>query len=214
MTPAGVGHRSTCRRLSFRGRGRFRGGITLVEVMLGLVITAMVASATFTMLFSVDRGTRSQEDRRQVIMRRFLLSNRLSSVVRSSDRVLAAGADYLVFWRGDVDGNGKPNLAEIQRVEWVSAEARIWSYAAPSTLAPASNTTYNLTDDFATITATLAGGATFPGQIWGTGVTDFAIELDNATVQSAKIVQLEMILNSGSATGELTVTNRLRQVSL
>ena len=105
-------------------------------------------------------------------------------------------------------------LTLLQRVEWVSAEARIWSYAAPSTLAAANNTTYNLSDNFATITATLAGGATFPGEIWGTGVTDFAIELDNATVQSAKVVQLEMIVNSGSATGELTVTNRVRQVSL
>ena len=191
---------------------RPRRGITLVEVLLGLVITAMVAGAAMTMLWSVNRGTQSQESRRQVIMRRFLLSNRLSTVLRSSERVLAAGSDYVVLWLGDTNGDGKPSLAELQRLEWAADESRIWSYAAPATLPSADNTAYATTADFNAATIAVAGSAKFPGEVWGTGVEDFEVTLDDATPAEAKMVRFAMTLASDNATADLMVVNRMRQL--
>lgn len=187
-------------------------GVTLVEVLLGLVITAMVASAAMMMLYSVNRGTQSQESRRQVIMRRFLLSNRLSATLRSSECVLAAGADYVVLWRGDSDDSGRPNLAELQRIEWTAGDAQLWSYSAPVSLPPADNTAYDLTADFNAITTALAGTAKFPGEQWATGVSGLTVTLDAAAPASAEVVRISMTLTADNVSGDLRLVNRVRQL--
>lgn len=191
---------------------RIRRGLTLVEVMLGLVVTVMAAGGAMTMFYSVNRATQSQESRRQVIMRRFLLSNRLSATLRSSECVLAAGADYLVLWRGDSDGDGQPNLAELQRIQWTAGDAQLWSYSAPASLPSADNMAYDLTADFNAVTAAVTGGAKFPGDQWATGVSGLAITLDNVAPASAEVVRISMTLTADNVSGDLLLVNRVRQL--
>lgn len=136
-------------------------GFTLVEILLALSITSLIAMTVASMLFgvgaAVDRGGTS----RARLAARDVASNRLDNQIRNGGRVLAAGTDWIVLWTSDANANNKPNLAEIRRVEFDSAGHQLRSYAAPATLSESNNTAYNFDADFSSITSNLKGSANF-----------------------------------------------------
>jgi len=158
------------RRRRRRVRTRFRlarpgsRGFTLVEIMLALAITSLVAMVVASLLFSVANGTASHDAAQGNNSLIDVTCTRINTTVRPAGRVLAQADGVLVFWTSDSDGNNKPNLSEIRRLELDAATGNLILYAAPQTINPWDDTSYDLAQDFASVTAALRNTANFPGK--------------------------------------------------
>ncbi len=180
-----------------------RGGLTLVELLLAIIGTALVSTALAAMLAATAFGTSNRTDVRSVAVKHKVIAGRLGAAIRSSKMVLAEGDDYLVLWMDDADLSGQPNLSEIRRIERDNATNELRSYKAPDSLNPADDTEYDLAiDDFNAETNSIKGTANFPQTLWAAGVTAWTITLDDADAQSASLVSYRMTI----ARGELVDT--------
>jgi|GEM_PF-5944409 len=175
-------------KLPFRSFAAF----TLVEMLLSLAVIAIIGLGVMFMLAGTQASAQLQEDTRMRVTREQVALARLGTLCRSNAMVLAADATHLVFWKGDVNGNNKPDLAELRRLEWNAAARQIWISEAPEDLAPASNTTYQLNAAFSNVTSTLAGSANFPTQVVLDNVMQWELTLDNAAPQSARLMKIEI----------------------
>lgn len=191
-------------------RSRSRRAFTFLEVLIALAITAMIGAAVSTMLLSVSVGTRQRSDLRRNSVRAKVVAARVGAALRSSRLVLASADDALVLWMGDTRANGVPDLSELVRLEWDSEGLELWSYTAPETLAMMADTTYTLTDDFDSITFDLAGGVTFPGQRWGTGISQWSTTLDEPVPQRADIVHYTFVVSGAETSMTIDQSAALR----
>lgn len=146
-------------------------GVMLVEILLALAITGLVAAGVASLLAATASGTKDRQELRQKNVRADVLAHRIDIAIRSSSTLLARDSRTLVFWTADTKKNGVPNLSELRRIEYDNGGKQIVCYEAPPTLADASNTAYDLaTTNFLTTTAGLRGTASFPGAVWGKNV--------------------------------------------
>jgi hypothetical protein len=195
-----------------RRRADRRGGLTLVELIMALSSTALIGMAIVSMLFAVNAGTADRNDNRLLLAKHKLASTRLDASIRSAKKVLASGSGYVVLWMSDSRVNSLPNLSELRRIEYDSSTKTLKSYKAvfPSSWTAAAitaaDTTYQLTDNFATTTAALKGTSTFPSETWCSSVSGLTVTLDNATAQSAKLVSYRAGIIVGSGTTAVTGT--------
>ena len=157
-------------------RHRPMRGIMLVEVLLALAITGLIAAGVASLLFATAGGTKERQELRRRNVRVDVVAARVDGAVRSSGRILGRDAKCLVLWTSDSNGSGVPDLAELRRIEWDSTTKQLLCYQAPATLAAADNTAYVLaTTDFVTVTAALRGTASFPATVWANGVSGWTL---------------------------------------
>ncbi len=203
MTPLPVTHRRCL-------------GLTLVELLLALSITALVGASIAAMLTAVSYGTSSEKDLRTLVVKHKTTDARQSAAIRSSKMVLDQGADFMVLWTADLNGSGLPNLLEIRRIEYDSGTNELkshetdfpdsWSQATID----AANAEYQLTDDFGAITSALTSSSLFPSSLWATDVTDWTVTLDNADPQRASLVSYRVTLQTGSMSDTTVNASALR----
>ena len=155
-------------------RHRHPRGVMLVEILLALAITGLVAAGVASLLMATASGTKDRQELRQRNVRVDVLAHRLDGAIRSSCMLLARDSRTLVLWTGDKNKDGAVNVAELRRIEHDNSAKQIICYEAPATLPAASNTAYDLTTttaaNFLTATAALRGTASFPGTVWGNNV--------------------------------------------
>ena len=72
-------------------RFKFRRGLTLIELVLALAITAMVAAAIAAMVGAITSGEMSRRDNRDTIVRTYTATTRLSAYIASCMSVLEVG---------------------------------------------------------------------------------------------------------------------------
>ena len=195
------------RRLAPRGG---RPGLTLVEMLLSLAITALIAMTLTGMLVTVSTGTRSATELRQRNLRAEVVRERVESRVRSSTRVLAAGNGWLVLWAGETRTNAVPDLSEICRIEWDKASQELRYFEARPGLTDAENVKYTFSSDFDGITRSLAGTAKFPGQVWGRRVQEWTLTVDGPAAAPRRTVSYRLTLQDerGLTTFVATVAPR------
>jgi prepilin-type N-terminal cleavage/methylation domain-containing protein len=173
---------------------RGRSGLTLVEMLLSLAITAVIAATLTGMLAAVSASTRSATELRHRNLRAEVVRERVESAVRSSARVLAAGDGWLVLWVGDSRANALPDLSEICRIEWDKGTKELRCFAAPPGLADVDNVKYAFTSDFDGITRGLAGTVKFPGQVWGRRVREWTPTVDGPASSPRRTVSYRLTL--------------------
>jgi hypothetical protein len=146
--------------------------MTVVELVLSLTITAVIGVSIAAVLYASATTVSGQQATRTLMVSNEVCSLRINGALRSSSTVVARGDCYLVLWLGDRNGNGSPNLSELQRIDLDPNTKQLWSFKAPANLAPASDTNYTLAStDFNTVTAALKGSANFPSTLWASGIT-------------------------------------------
>lgn len=199
------------------GRGRRRAAFTLMETVMAMGMTCLVGLAITSMFFAVGSATADRNNRRALIVQRLVLTNRLAAAVRGSKMVLAGGANFLVLWVNDDNGDDTPNLSEIRRitidtktglitsnmVTWPAGwlQATIDAIDIPLPLA---------TTDFDAFTKPLMTAVYFPATNMASNVSAVTITLNNATAQSASLVSFNMTINSNGATETLITAAALR----
>ena len=92
----------------------FRRGLTLIELMLALAITAMVAAAISGMLTAISTGEHLRRDNRMFIMRAHAAKTRLGAYLSRSRCVLDANGADAVLWLEDSRGSGTVHASEIR----------------------------------------------------------------------------------------------------
>lgn len=188
-----------------------QAGMTLLELLLSMAITGLVAAGVSSMLLAVSTGTSQRNDTRTTVVRGKVLETRLAAAIRGSRQVLARGSNYVVLWTGGPDNGEAPRLAELRRVEFDAASQSVWSYQAPASLSEAANTQYALEDNFASITAALKGGATMPGERWSQAVTAWSVTLDTVDAAAAKLVSYRITIASDAVPRTLVGAAALRR---
>ena len=196
---------------SHRSARRGRAGLTLVEIMIALVLTAMVGVAVAAMLDSVAYATTSRTSVRRINVKQKVVGSRIDAAIRSSMMVLAHDAEFIVLWMSDARPNGKPDLSELRRIERNPATSELWSYRAPANLAAVNDTRYRLSDDFSAITAGLKGTGVFPGERWGTSVTAWSPTLNATVPADATLVRYDLTIAGDDATITLQHAASLRR---
>lgn len=183
-------------------------GLSLVELLMALGITALIGVAVTSMLVAVSYGSTSQKELRETSIRLKLTSARIDAAIRSSKRVLESGDHYIVLWIDDTRPDDAPNASEIRLIQLDSTTAQIHSYLTefPDTWTDQqradADTPYALADDFLAITTALKTGAYFPSTRWlngdggGGGAVAWSLSFDHADAQQAALVSYRLELTS------------------
>ncbi len=174
-----------------------RLGLTLVELLMALAITGLIGAAIASMLTAVSYGTSGSRDLRSLVVKNKTLSARITASIRQSAQVLDAADGYIVLWVKDLNASGEPDLLELKRIE-LDAVARELTAYTPDPLAV--NAAYLLTDDFDTITNALIVSGDLVGELWATGVAQWAVSVDAVDPMDAALVSFQLTLSAGSLT--------------
>lgn len=181
-------------------RAQSSRGLSLVELLVALVITALIGSAVAAMLLSASSGTSVQAETRGFLLTQASIATRLGSTIRSSKMVLACGADYLVLWTTELNPDGMPNLSELRRIERDAATGQVRCYRAPDDLPAEQDTAYDLgTTDFEAVTRALRGTPNFLAELWSPDVTAWMVWLDKPQVQQARYVGYRLTVTRNGA---------------
>lgn len=93
-------------------------GFTLLEFLLAISITVLVAAATAAMLTSVATSTEYDADVRESIVRTQALDVRLGSYITPSLWVLDAGTSSMVLWLEDSRESETVHSTEVRWIEY------------------------------------------------------------------------------------------------
>lgn len=100
-------------------------GMTLVELLLAMSVTAMITLAAGGMLTAVTYGAGERTDLRGLVVRQELISHRLAAAIRASRQVLDSDRDQLVLWVSDTNNDQVAQLSEVRWIEYDSDDTAI-----------------------------------------------------------------------------------------
>lgn len=125
------------------GRPRARRGMTLVELSIGLAITAMIGAAVTSFTFATANAWRSSSSGQTaenaghvtaVRVQDVLRSARLFGAWRAGDvhDASAVPSAAVLIWAGDRNGDGLIQQSEIALLEYDPAESRLYLRTQPA----------------------------------------------------------------------------------
>ena len=88
--------------------------MTLLELMLALTITALVAAAIFGMMGAVTSGLLSNQDSRNIMVRAHAAQNRISAYVTRANAILDSDGESIAIWLDDSRESGTVHATEIR----------------------------------------------------------------------------------------------------
>jgi prepilin-type N-terminal cleavage/methylation domain-containing protein len=89
-------------------------GLTLLELMLALVVTALIAGAISGMMSAVTAGVSTRRDNRSTMVGASAAAARLSAYVAPSRCILGIVGSDLVLWHADSRESGTVHATEIR----------------------------------------------------------------------------------------------------
>lgn len=173
-----------------------RRAFTLVELLLGLVVMALVAGVSATVVFAVVQATEVRNDLRKTVLRSHLLDIRLREEINRSASFLAVSGGKLVLWSDDRNDDQGIQLDELVLLEWDSGTNTLRRYAIDwpdgwsQAQIDAANTSYNASSDFLVVVEAAKATMMFPGRVWSTVLSAWTVVLDHGTAQLAKLATI------------------------
>lgn len=186
-----------------RNTSRRHRGFTVVELLIGIVITALVAMAISTMLTLVGETTARSRDSRAALMRSHLAQVRLRSYTEPALAVLDFDEDAgVAVWLHDDNPGEKVNLTEL-RILWFDADngdIQIEYVSFPDNWTPAMKAAADITlakdaDFFAAMVAQRVAGMTVTETLLET-VADFDLTFAAGTLQASDRIRFALTLTS------------------
>jgi type II secretory pathway pseudopilin PulG len=115
------------------------GAFTLVELLVGMLITSILLSAIATLAFAMSAGARDADDTIRAQMQLRYATVRISELIRTCQLVCGApGGNDLVLWKGDYNRNKLIDVNEIAYIEWDDPNVMVLEFdikASPTVLA-------------------------------------------------------------------------------
>ena len=172
-----------------------------MELVIALGITAIVSAVLAVLINATAVGTNSNQDGRRSLVKMQAIKAQVEDTIANARCVLAMGTNYIIFWRGDIDGaptpaNGAVNLSELELLEVDTTTGKLnlyavqWPVSFNSAAIVNADTTYAAnTTWYSACTAAKAGGYFVPTLI-ANSATGLTGSLDSATVTQGKLVSL------------------------
>jgi prepilin-type N-terminal cleavage/methylation domain-containing protein len=91
-----------------------RRGLSMIELLMALAITGMVAAAISSMWSAISAGERSLRDNRAFTVRTYTAKNRITAYVARSRCVLFVDPMMLVLWLEDSRESGTVHASELR----------------------------------------------------------------------------------------------------
>jgi hypothetical protein len=202
-----------------RGRARGRRGLTLMELLIGLSITAFTCAILATLIDATAMGTASQNDGRRALVRLQAIKAELADELGNARCVLAAGNNYLVYWTGDAAGSPTPtnmavNFSELRMLE-VDAGGNLNVYCCrwPAEMTDSAKVTADTeyaagTSWYATVTA-LKGTSYYSTNTLASGAANLRVTLDNALPTAARYIHVQVDINDGAVSRQMVAGTAL-----
>ena len=196
-------------------RTQTRRGMTLIELLIGLSITAVTCGILAVLIGATATGTNTQNDGRRALVRLQSLKATLQDEFINARCILAVGTNYVVYWIGDqptspVPGNNAVNFSELRMMEIdASGNLNIWYCKWPAgtsnaTIA-ANDPAYYVGTDWRATALALKGPTYYASNTLATGATSLNVTLDAASVNAAKYVHFRADVNDGTVTRQLVL---------
>jgi type II secretory pathway pseudopilin PulG len=177
--------------------------MTLVELLIGLAVTGIIAAAIGTVLLSTSQVAASQEASRSALVLQASAEERIRSALRSAHTVLACTPKCLLLWKAETCPNDVPNLSELQLIEFDEQTGRLFSYEAPGDVPPEADTEYPLaTTDFAAAATTLKASGALAAKLWATDVTAWSAAPNASEVTAATFLAYRLTVTVEDTTRE------------
>ena len=202
-----------------RGAAQARRGFTLVELMIALTITAMVAACIAIMVNSVAAGTTGTQDGRRHLVRMQALESRVLGTIHGASCILAAGNGYVVYWTGDANSDNCLQLSELGMLE-LDNTGTLQKY---TTVFPANfslaqiataNTRYAANTSWYAAAQTAKTTGYFSATAVAHNVTTFNVALDNVTPTAALLVTCNVQLSDGQVTRSGVIAGAIRNLQV
>ncbi len=189
-----------------RGWGR---AMTLVELVIALAITAIVAAVLAILIDATAVGTSSNNDGRRGLTRMQAMKAQLGDAFANARCILAVDATHVVYWVGDVAGaptpaNGAVNFSELRMLELDTTTGSLNLYTCqwPSGYSTASiiaaDQTYAAGSDWLSAAQAAKGTGNYPATLVAGNVTGITACLDSASPTQAHLIQLRVDIDDGS----------------
>ncbi len=193
--------------------------LTLIELLISLAITAVVAGIIAILINATATGTNSQQDGRRALVKMQSIKAQLGDTLANARCILAIGPNYVVYWTGDIPGavtpvNGAVNLSELRLLELDTTTGNLNLYAVQWPANCSTNTilstdqTYaaNTTWYAACQTAKTGGGGYFSPTLIATNVTSLAAVLDASLCTQARMISVVINFNDTITTRQVLVS--------
>ena len=119
-----------------------KGGFTLAELLVAMMVTAIVLAAVGSLAYAMSSATDASDDTslKQAQVRSATM--RISELIRNAKLICATPTNAVVIWRADTDSNKKINSDELVYIQSNSARDKIQlvQYSRPAGY----NTTFTL----------------------------------------------------------------------
>lgn len=189
--------------------------MTMVELLLSLTITSLVALATATMMVGVSYGTTSRSQMREVGVRLKIVSSHLNAAMRGSKMILDSGTDYVILWTADTHTDDGPNPSELRLIQRDPSTCELRSYqvdfdAMTDTQIEAVDIRHALTDDFVSVTNMLKSGSMFPSTVWARHVSAFACSYVGDDPQAASLINYRLTVTHDGFSSQCVESVALR----
>jgi type II secretory pathway pseudopilin PulG len=169
-------------------------GMTLLELMLALVGTGLVAVGIVSMFGAVTYATDQQQDQHSLIAKRQTVVARIDHAIGRAEQVLEQDDGELVLWIEDKNDNDQPEASELQLIEHDADQNRVFSYTAD---AQGSDSTLSLGGTLDRLIRKLFEDDVYKKEIWARGVTDWSVQLDADDPADTKFVSHRITLTQG-----------------
>ncbi len=193
-----------------------RRGVTLVELLIGLSITAVTCGILAVLINATAMGTSTQNDGRRSLVRLQSMKAVLEDEFVNARAILATGSNYVVYWTGDgttgpTPVNGAVNFAELRMLD-IDASGNLnvycckWPSGMNSTAILANDTEYAAGTDWRATAVALKGTTYYSTNTIAQNATSLTCSLDSASPTSAKMINLQVVINDGVVARQLALT--------
>lgn len=191
-----------------------RRAVTLIELLIGLSITAVTCGILAVLINATAMGTSTQNDGRRALVRLQAVKAVLEDEFVNARCILATGSNYVCYWTGDSSGpttvNNAVNFAELRMLA-IDASGNLnvycckWPSGTTNATILANDTQYALATDWRTTAEALRGTTYYSTNTIATGATSLTISLDSASPATAKLINLKIAIDDGSVTRQLAL---------
>lgn len=196
-------------------RSKFRRGLTFVELLIGLSITAVTCGILAVLIAATATGTNSTNDGRRSLVRLQTLKAALEDEFVNTRAILAVGTNYVVYWIGDQPGavtpaNNAVNFSELRLLKIDSSgNLNVYCCKWPGTFANSdilnNDTLYAASTDFYSIASGLIGTSYYATNTLIDGATAMKVSLDSPTPTAARFIHLRVDTYDGAVSKELVL---------
>ncbi|MCA9295755.1 MAG: prepilin-type N-terminal cleavage/methylation domain-containing protein [Phycisphaerales bacterium] len=191
-------------------------GLSLLELLLALSITAMVAAAISSMLSVVSVGIDSRRDSRTLMLRGQAAQLRLSAYIAPSRCILGASGANIALWLTDSRQSDTVHATEIRwlRYDSVNGELSVYYVAFPAgwtqTMKDLADLEYPRRTDWEAVFTAYSTAGQIDSVVLVDQIDSIDVTLDDVDAQLARIVQYEFTFIDMDADSDITVTSGVR----